>query len=179
MNEIITQNKKPDTAVMKGRKVNFFDFGDRIGVQHGAKLQFVLPFRFGKFDTWMIIFYWKSGLPKRFTDFHLIPLPNMAHHEKFEKEDFYLSPEGYIIFTEKYHLKRGYCCQSGCRHCPWKYNESLKKKYKRDWTWYHQPHFTRSWICQKQRHRQEQLFPAKAGFRKLHYVCCTTTWIRM
>lgn len=51
MNEIIPQNKKPDTAVMKGRKLNFFDFGDRIAVQHGAKLQFVLPFRIGKFDT--------------------------------------------------------------------------------------------------------------------------------
>jgi hypothetical protein len=44
---------------------------------------------------------------------------------KFDKEDYYLSEEGYIVFTEKYHLKRGYCCQSGCRHCPWK--EEKKK----------------------------------------------------
>ncbi|MCC7232854.1 MAG: hypothetical protein IT242_07925 [Bacteroidia bacterium] len=44
----------------------------------------------------------------------------MAFSDKFDKEDYYISPEGYIIFTEKYHLKRGYCCQSGCRHCPWK-----------------------------------------------------------
>ncbi|WP_396143667.1 DUF5522 domain-containing protein, partial [Flavobacterium sp.] len=26
-----------------------------------------------------------------------------------EGEDFYYTPEGYKCFTEKYHLKRGYC----------------------------------------------------------------------
>ncbi|MGC6478874.1 MAG: DUF5522 domain-containing protein [Flavobacteriaceae bacterium] len=36
-----------------------------------------------------------------------------------EEEDYYLSAEGYKVFTEKYHLKRGYCCQSGCKHCPY------------------------------------------------------------
>jgi hypothetical protein len=50
----------------------------------------------------------------------------MSFTDKFDKEDYYLSEEGYIVFTEKYHLKRGYCCQSGCRHCPWK--EEKKKK---------------------------------------------------
>ena len=44
----------------------------------------------------------------------------MAFNDKFDPEDYYLSEEGYIVFTEKYHLKRGYCCESGCRHCPWK-----------------------------------------------------------
>jgi hypothetical protein len=39
-----------------------------------------------------------------------------------DPEDFYYSPEGYIVFTEKYHLKRGYCCKSGCRHCPYGYD---------------------------------------------------------
>ncbi|TAF84220.1 MAG: hypothetical protein EAZ48_07895 [Flavobacteriia bacterium] len=34
-------------------------------------------------------------------------------------EDYYLSEEGYIVFTEQYHLKRGYCCKSGCKHCPY------------------------------------------------------------
>lgn len=24
-----------------------------------------------------------------------------------------------MVFTAKYHLKRGYCCQNGCRHCPY------------------------------------------------------------
>ena len=34
-----------------------------------------------------------------------------------EGKDFYYTPEGYKCFTEKHHLKRGYCCKSGCRHC--------------------------------------------------------------
>jgi hypothetical protein len=34
-------------------------------------------------------------------------------------EDFYY--EGpYMVFTQAYHLKRGYCCNSNCRHCPYK-----------------------------------------------------------
>jgi len=32
--------------------------------------------------------------------------------------DCYFTEEGYLVFTEQYHLKRGYCCQSGCKHCP-------------------------------------------------------------
>jgi len=35
-----------------------------------------------------------------------------------EKEDFYLEGS-FIVFTEQYHLKRGSCCKSGCRHCPY------------------------------------------------------------
>jgi len=32
-----------------------------------------------------------------------------------EGEDFYR--EGaYVVFTARYHLRRGYCCESGCRH---------------------------------------------------------------
>jgi len=36
-----------------------------------------------------------------------------------EGEDYY-SEGGLIVFTALYHLKRGYCCNSGCRHCPYK-----------------------------------------------------------
>ncbi len=25
----------------------------------------------------------------------------------------------YLVFTAQYHLRRGYCCNSGCRHCPY------------------------------------------------------------
>jgi hypothetical protein len=31
-----------------------------------------------------------------------------------EGEDYYFNEEGYIVFTEKHHLERGYCCESGC-----------------------------------------------------------------
>lgn len=36
-----------------------------------------------------------------------------------EGEDYYF--EGpYMVFTAAYHLKRGFCCGSGCRHCPYR-----------------------------------------------------------
>jgi hypothetical protein len=38
-----------------------------------------------------------------------------------EGVDFYYTENNYIVFTEKYHLQRGYCCGNGCRHCPYNY----------------------------------------------------------
>jgi hypothetical protein len=32
-------------------------------------------------------------------------------------EDFYYEGSN-LVFTAAYHRKRGYCCNSGCRHCP-------------------------------------------------------------
>ncbi|MCB0409486.1 MAG: hypothetical protein KDD29_04655 [Flavobacteriales bacterium] len=43
---------------------------------------------------------------------------------KLEEDEFYYTPEGYKVFTEKYLLKRGYCCQNGCRHCPYGFDKS-------------------------------------------------------
>lgn len=45
--------------------------------------------------------------------------------DKLCQEDYYLSEEGYIVFTESYHLKRGYCCKNGCKHCPYGFNKKL------------------------------------------------------
>jgi len=39
--------------------------------------------------------------------------------KKLNPDEFYYSKEGYIVFTEKYLLKRGYCCKNGCTHCPY------------------------------------------------------------
>jgi len=33
--------------------------------------------------------------------------------------DYYLD-DGFVVFTEKYHIKRGYCCKNKCKHCPYK-----------------------------------------------------------
>jgi uncharacterized protein DUF5522 len=38
-----------------------------------------------------------------------------------EGEDFYYNAEGYIVLTEKFHLKKGFCCGNGCLHCPYEY----------------------------------------------------------
>ncbi len=40
-----------------------------------------------------------------------------------EEDEFYLSPEGYMVFTEKYLRKRGYCCKNGCKHCPYGFDK--------------------------------------------------------
>ena len=36
--------------------------------------------------------------------------------EKASKYFYY--ENGLMVFTEAYHLLRGYCCHRGCRHCP-------------------------------------------------------------
>jgi len=35
-----------------------------------------------------------------------------------EGVDFYYE-SGFMVFTEKFLRERGYCCESGCRHCPY------------------------------------------------------------
>ncbi len=45
-----------------------------------------------------------------------------------ESEDFYIDPNGNYVFTEAFHLKRGYCCKNGCRHCPY----NFKRKFNLD-----------------------------------------------
>ena len=32
--------------------------------------------------------------------------------------DFYFD-EGLMVLTRRYLLNRGYCCENGCRHCPY------------------------------------------------------------
>ena len=41
---------------------------------------------------------------------------------QLEPDDFYLNEKGYRVFKKKYHLKRGYCCKSSCKHCPYGYD---------------------------------------------------------
>jgi hypothetical protein len=41
--------------------------------------------------------------------------------------ELYYWENGLMVFTEAYHLQRGYCCQSGCRHCPWKFKKGTKR----------------------------------------------------
>jgi hypothetical protein len=40
--------------------------------------------------------------------------------------DYYVE-NGLIVFTKSYHLRRGYCCQSGCRHCPYGFKKRENK----------------------------------------------------
>ncbi len=36
-----------------------------------------------------------------------------------ESGDYYYEGDA-LVFTAAYHLKRGACCGSGCRHCPYR-----------------------------------------------------------
>ena len=35
-----------------------------------------------------------------------------------QQPDWYFET-GLVVYAAGYHLKRGYCCGSGCRHCPY------------------------------------------------------------
>ncbi|MEA5405902.1 DUF5522 domain-containing protein [Arcicella sp. DC2W] len=39
-------------------------------------------------------------------------------------EDYYLNENGFMVFTATYHLKRGYCCKNGCKHCPYGFKKN-------------------------------------------------------
>ena len=52
-----------------------------------------------------------------------------------ENEDFYYNEQGYKVFTEKFHLKRGYCCKSGCKHCPYGYDKKTDTFIKKRKNW--------------------------------------------
>jgi hypothetical protein len=51
------------------------------------------------------------------TTFHRSKNSGIAMSETLPS-DFYFH-NGLMVFTAAYHLRRGYCCGSGCRHCPY------------------------------------------------------------
>lgn len=36
-----------------------------------------------------------------------------------ENRDYYFDPDGKFVLTSEFLKKRGFCCQNGCRHCPY------------------------------------------------------------
>jgi hypothetical protein len=49
----------------------------------------------------------------------MTPMDDYYSRPQLGPDDFYYSEEGYIVFTAKYLLQRGYCCKNGCKHCPY------------------------------------------------------------
>jgi hypothetical protein len=48
------------------------------------------------------------------------PIPEEpAETTELAPEDYYFDGP-YMVFTAAYHLKRGYCCNSDCRNCPYR-----------------------------------------------------------
>ncbi len=55
-------------------------------------------------------------------DKHTIDFKKYSKTKNIEGIDFYY--EGNLmVFTEWYHLKKGFCCDNNCRHCPYKKNK--------------------------------------------------------
>ncbi|MCE3008641.1 MAG: DUF5522 domain-containing protein [Bacteroidetes bacterium] len=54
-----------------------------------------------------------------------------------EGEDYYLNEQGLMVLTAEYLARRGYCCGSGCRHCPYPKEvfEAARAKKRADWLW--------------------------------------------
>ncbi|HET9099406.1 MAG TPA: DUF5522 domain-containing protein [Acidobacteriaceae bacterium] len=50
-------------------------------------------------------------------------MPEPPDPPEKDAEDYYFDGP-YLVFTESYHRKRGYCCQSGCRHCPYGFQKT-------------------------------------------------------
>jgi hypothetical protein len=48
--------------------------------------------------------------------------------EKFVEGLDYYFEDGLFVLTEHYLLKRGYCCQNGCRHCPYGFDREKAGK---------------------------------------------------
>lgn len=46
-----------------------------------------------------------------------------------EGKDYYIEG-GLMVFTSQYHLKRGFCCQNTCRHCPYSLVSEKPKRTK-------------------------------------------------
>jgi len=40
--------------------------------------------------------------------------------------DYYLEDDR-LVFTSAFLRRRGYCCESGCRHCPWDYRADERR----------------------------------------------------
>jgi len=49
-----------------------------------------------------------------------------------ENEDYYFNALGLMVLTRAYLLKRGYCCQNGCLHCPYGLHENSLTNQKKD-----------------------------------------------
>jgi hypothetical protein len=45
----------------------------------------------------------------------------MQRKDMIEGIHYYME-NGFFVFTELYHIMRGYCCESGCRHCAYGYH---------------------------------------------------------
>ena len=56
--------------------------------------------------------------------------PSDSENKGDDERDYYFE-DGLMVFTRSYHLKRGYCCKNGCRHCPYGFKKESNDKLER------------------------------------------------
>jgi len=49
------------------------------------------------------------------------PVPELKENLHYYMEN------GFMVFTQEYHLARGRCCGNACRHCPYDHQNVRKK----------------------------------------------------
>lgn len=49
------------------------------------------------------------------------PIPELIENLHYYMEN------GFMVFTQEYHLARGRCCGNACRHCPYEHTNVRKK----------------------------------------------------
>lgn len=45
-------------------------------------------------------------------------VPDHDDENALPQPDWYVE-NGLLVYTAAFHVKRGFCCGSGCRHCPY------------------------------------------------------------
>ena len=55
----------------------------------------------------------------------------MKNEEFKEGIDFYFDESGLMVLTKDFHLKRGFCCGNGCRHCPYDHENVAENRRKK------------------------------------------------
>lgn len=48
---------------------------------------------------------------------------NSSYNKGFKPDEYYYDEHGRIVMTEIFHLRKGYCCKNGCKHCPYGFNK--------------------------------------------------------
>lgn len=79
-----------------------------------------------KLPCWCLQLPTAENIPEKFQDClcakclnEFIVTKTSEDHKTEMEPDFYFDTNGLMVFSKSYHLKRGYCCGNGCRHCPY------------------------------------------------------------
>lgn len=64
-------------------------------------------------------------IPPQICIFATMPQQAKINYKPKEGEDYYIE-NGFLVFTAYFLQKRGYCCQSRCRHCPYGFHKPKK-----------------------------------------------------